>query len=282
MKESLQKGKLHIHLCGYGYEDATHVISKMHIHPFWQMNLVSEGYAYYRTAHGRRKILPGDVILTPPGAHHCLETVEGCGFCDYSFKFYPGTDFTVSQTVFSAPEMREQQLIWINALGDIFKSAAPPELIRHPVEFPLSADLPGTELLEGLLYGFCRRLCSEETTDDSWLLKKLRLMVQSRKGRPVSVRECAHKLNCSAGHLRLMVRKETGISTKEFIDRERIKTAKQLLTWSNISITHLAEKMGFSDLIYFDRFFKKYSGETPGAFRKRSQFSQIPSTEEKN
>ena len=71
-----------------------------------------------------------------------------------------------------------------------------------------------------------------------------------------------------------------GISTKEFIDRERIKTAKQLLTWSNISITHLAEKMGFSDLIYFDRFFKKYSGETPGAFRKRSQFPQSQTPED--
>ena len=223
------------------------------------MNLVCGGYAFYRTAHGRRKILPGDIILTPPGAHHCLETVKGCGFCDYSFKFYPGVDFSASQTVFSEPEMREQHLIWINALGDIFKSVAPPELIRHPVEFPLSADLPGTELLEELLYGFCRRLCSGNAATDSWLLKKLRLMVQSRKGRAISVAECARKLNCSAGHLRLMVRKETGFSTKEFIDRERIKIAKQLLTWSNISITILAEKMGFSDLIYFDRFFSLHA-----------------------
>ena len=270
MKES-EKRVLRLHLCGYGFEDTALLDSKLHFHPFWQMNLVCGGYACYRTSAGQRKILPGDVILAPPGVRHSLATEKDCGFCDYSFKFFPGEKFSAEQVIFSEPEMRESQLIWINALGDIFKSIVPPELIRRPVEFPISSDTPGIELIEELLYGFCRRLCDTGSSRESWMLKKIKMMVQSRKGRPVSVQECAKELNCSTGYLLSLVKKETGLSTKEIIDRERIKAARQYLAYSDISISALAEKMQFSDLIYFERFFRKYSGETPREFRKRSK-----------
>ncbi|MBR2633553.1 MAG: helix-turn-helix transcriptional regulator, partial [Lentisphaeria bacterium] len=191
--------------------------------------------------------------------------------CDYSFKFFPGEEFSADHTIFTEPEQREQQLLWINALGEIFKSIAPPELILRPVEFPLSSDTPGIELLEELLYGFCRRLCAEGDTAGSWVIKKIRLAVQDRKGSAISVEECAEKLNCSTGHLRTLVKQETGSTTKEIIDRERIKIIRQLLVYSNISISEMAKKTGFSDVIYFERFFKKYCGETPRIFRKRSK-----------
>lgn len=271
MKKSSERDFLRLHLCGYGFEDAALLGNKLHFHPFWQMNMVCGGYAFYRTAAGERRIQAGDVIISPPGVRHNIKTVEGCGFCDYSFKFFPGDEFSADQVIFSDPEMRKMQLVWINALGEIFKSIVPPELIRRPVEFPISPDTPGIELIEELLYGFCRRLCDKSNSGESWLLKKIKLAVQSRKGKPLTVSECAGEFNCSSGYLLSLIKKETGLSTKEIIDRERIKIARQFLAYSDITVSQLAEKMGFRDLIYFERFFRKYCGETPSAFRKREK-----------
>ncbi len=273
MEKSTQNHTLSIHLCGYGFEDTSLFSSKLHFHPFYQMNLVCGGRGSFDTAQGRRELLPGDIVLVPPGVHHCLHLEKDCGFCDYSFKFFPGEklDCGTGRTIFSPPEMRAQQLIWINALGDIFKSIAPPELISVPVEFPIASGTPGLELLSELLYGFCRRLCGNRNPQESWVVSKIKLLVQSRKGKPVTVEECAGHLNTSAGHLLSMVRKETGMTTKELIDRERVRIAQELLSWSNAPVSLLAEKMGFSDLIYFDRFFRKYSGETPRSYRKRNR-----------
>ena len=272
MEKSTEKS-LSVHLCGYGFEDPHLLKGKLHFHPFHQLNLVCGGWAHLITSGAKYLLKPGDAVLIFPGTHHLLQLEKDCGFCDYSFKFFAARELACASEniVITEPEIRAQQLVWINALGDIFKSIAPPELIRRPIEFPLNSCTPGIELLEELLYGFCRRMCGKNNSQNSWLLRKIKLLVQDRKGRPVKVSECAGHLNCSTGHLLNMVRRETGLSTKEIIDRERIAIAEKMLTCSNVSISRLAENLGFKDLIYFDRFFRKYTGESPGSYRKRTQ-----------
>jgi AraC-type DNA-binding domain-containing proteins len=62
-------------------------------------------------------------------------------------------------------------------------------------------------------------------------------------------------------------RHQFGISPLEYINRERIKLAKQLLGNKNKSVTETAYHCGFSDVNYFVRVFKKSEGVTPGTFR---------------
>lgn len=268
--------KLTIHLCGYGFETASPEPVRLHFHPFYQMNLVCGGYAAVYSKSGSRVIRAGDVVLFPPGVHHCMVPGNDCGFCDYSFKFFSGRELSVPERViFTEPELRGQQLVWIGALGKIFHSIAPPELVKEPIEFPLAGDTPGIELLESLLYGFFRRVSEGDCSTDPPLLKKVKLLVQSRKGDPVTVEECAAHLHCSAGYLLSVLKKETGMTTKEIIDRERIRIAARLLMYSDLPVSALASRMKFSDLIYFDRFFKKYTGESPRSFRKRTGCSRI-------
>ena len=273
MEKSTNSQPLRIHLCGYGYEDPANFNTKPHIHCFCQMNLVCGGEGYFVTPQREYHLQAGDIVFTPPGARHSLRLGKNCGFCDYSFKFFLDENSIAvpDKVICTAEDQRNQQVVWINALGEIFKTIAPPELIRHAVEFPLSGEIPGAELLEGMLYGFCRNICTKNSSNSSsfWMLKKIKLLVQKRQGGAVTVKECAEQLNCSEGHLLATLRKETGLSTKEVIDQERIAIAKHLLIWSDFSITRLARQMQFNDLIYFDRFFRKYTGETPGNFRKR-------------
>ncbi len=264
---------LSIYLCGYDSQKGSEFLSVLHTHPFYQMNLVQTGEADFETSSGVHHLHPGDIVMTPPGQPHTLRLKEDGRFRDYSFKFYlPEQPLNMPKNIIvTEPELREQQLEWITALGGIFRSAAPPEFFQRSKEFSLSPETPGIELLQSLLWGFCLRISNGESAAESWLLRKLKLLVQSRHGEPLSVEECAAHLHCSAGHLLTLIRAETGMTTKSVIDRERLRFAKRMLAYSDISISHLAAKMKFKDLIYFDRFFRKYTGEPPREYRKRKR-----------
>jgi AraC-like DNA-binding protein len=63
-------------------------------------------------------------------------------------------------------------------------------------------------------------------------------------------------------------RQQFGISPLEYINRERIKLAKQLLAIKNTTVTEAAYQCGFTDVNYFVRLFKKSEGITPGTFKE--------------
>ena len=63
-------------------------------------------------------------------------------------------------------------------------------------------------------------------------------------------------------------RHQFGISPLEYINRERIKLAKQLLGSKDKTVTETAYQCGFTDVNYFVRLFKKSEGITPGTFKE--------------
>ncbi len=55
------------------------------------------------------------------------------------------------------------------------------------------------------------------------------------------------------------------------ITRLRLSEAKEMLSTANISITGIAEKLGFENLCSFTRIFTKYVKQSPSSFRKLSK-----------
>lgn len=66
-------------------------------------------------------------------------------------------------------------------------------------------------------------------------------------------------------------KEQCGISPVEYINNERIKLAKQLLTDGRHDIQSVSVSCGFSDINYFIRVFKKVEGITPKAYRNCSK-----------
>lgn len=64
-------------------------------------------------------------------------------------------------------------------------------------------------------------------------------------------------------------RSVTGVSPLDYITRLRIERAKDLLSQNGSSVAEVAEAVGYTNRNYFQRLFKKYTGKTPGEFRKK-------------
>lgn len=65
-------------------------------------------------------------------------------------------------------------------------------------------------------------------------------------------------------------KEQFGITPLEYINRERIKLAKQLLVDPKNTVTAVAMQCGFADVNYFVRLFRKSEGITPGAYQSCS------------
>lgn len=61
----------------------------------------------------------------------------------------------------------------------------------------------------------------------------------------------------------------TGWSVNNLIKEIRMQEARRLLKYSEMNVSEIAYKTGFSDPLYFSRFFKKEMGVAPNQFRKK-------------
>ena len=74
-------------------------------------------------------------------------------------------------------------------------------------------------------------------------------------------------LGVSPNHLNRAVKAETGRNASVWIDNARISLARELLLDRSMSMSEIAERLGFSEASYFSRFFRKVTGVSPSEFR---------------
>ena len=78
----------------------------------------------------------------------------------------------------------------------------------------------------------------------------------------------AERLGLSPTHLNRLVREVTGMSAQNLIARRLLEAAKRDLVFTPSPVQKIAYSLGFADPAYFNRFFRRHAGTTPGAYRE--------------
>ncbi|WP_353100296.1 AraC family transcriptional regulator [Myroides odoratus] len=79
----------------------------------------------------------------------------------------------------------------------------------------------------------------------------------------------AEQLHLTPQHLSSLIKKRTGKSIKSWIGFVVINKAKEYLNMTSLSIKEISDKMEFADASLFCRYFKRYIGQTPNAYRNQ-------------
>lgn len=87
----------------------------------------------------------------------------------------------------------------------------------------------------------------------------------------LGVNKIAEALSMSESHFRHSFKEAHNMSVSEYIHKRRIRIAKNLLQFSNDSLTSIAKEVGFSSIYYFSSAFKKEVKMSPSEYRKRRQ-----------
>lgn len=81
--------------------------------------------------------------------------------------------------------------------------------------------------------------------------------------------------NVSSSYFSKLFAKENLGSLSNYVNKERVTKAKDLLKNTDWSIRYIADKMGFDDCSYFIRVFKNETGLTPEEFRRDINISAL-------
>jgi AraC-like DNA-binding protein len=112
---------------------------------------------------------------------------------------------------------------------------------------------------------------NEKGRTSSFVTNQFYQLLQSKFNLNWGVKEYAEKLGVTSKYLSDRLHKESGLTALEHIHALKAKEAKGLLQQTNLSIKEIAFKTGFESSEYFNNFFKKMVGKTPGAYRKNVQ-----------
>ena len=92
-------------------------------------------------------------------------------------------------------------------------------------------------------------------------------LIQQRYWDHFSLAELGRQVGMSKYRLSHRFREVLGVTFRDYLLRVRLERAKALLVSGEVSITEVAQNVGFGDLARFDKVFKRYTGMSPSAYR---------------
>ena len=102
-------------------------------------------------------------------------------------------------------------------------------------------------------------------------IRSAKVLIENSFGKRLSVKEVARQLYIDDRYLYNLFKKYEGISPKEYIDRHTTENACILLTDSDMSITAVAQRLGFDDVCTFSKFFRNRTGISPLIYRRKNR-----------
>ena len=105
---------------------------------------------------------------------------------------------------------------------------------------------------------------------DEQLLNRLLAVFEDHMEEPdFSIEQLAREIGMSRSHLNRKIQALTNVSTSEFIRTLRLQRAARLLSNASGTVSEIAYKVGFNNLSYFSKTFRKHFGKLPSELNKK-------------
>ncbi|MBB6636916.1 response regulator [Cohnella thailandensis] len=92
--------------------------------------------------------------------------------------------------------------------------------------------------------------------------------IRGQYARDISLEEVAHQAGMSSSYFSTFFKQETGDNFVEYLTRLRIEKAKALMTDAELRLYEISRLVGYQDVKYFSRLFKRHVGATPAEYRQ--------------
>ncbi|MDD5704819.1 MAG: helix-turn-helix transcriptional regulator [Kiritimatiellae bacterium] len=225
--------------------------------PFNRLYLNMGGDAYVVLGSRRTDLRAGVAYLLPRNRTITLGCRDRVAICFFHFHF----------SLFRGGDL-------FDAVDTVRAQSCPAARIRRDFIRPLRrrhlADLVRLqgrllELLSGFIDGDLREMRRLELLRSRY--QPLFDALEKAKYADLTVAGISGQLGLTPSGLYKSFRRDTGTGLKQFIGRERMRLAKELLLCGGERVKEIATQLGFRDEYYFSRFFHRQVGCSPSAYR---------------
>jgi AraC-like DNA-binding protein len=256
--------------------DGKDLFQDLHRHDFFFILALQNGNGNHEIDFAPYEVLNNSIFILRPGQVHQLELKAHCsGFlAEFDSTFYHPKDKLANQRLiragnktfcaFEAKRFKKLQ----NVLAYIFneyitKQDGYIDVIKANldiffIEFIRQSSNPHDTSKKGSTYTQERfeefmNLCSTNMTTNK------------------QVSQYADLMNLSTYQLNAITKATVGKPASELINEQIVLEAKRYLLATPNQVKDIADHLGYEDISYFIRFFKKHSGYSPEVFRKKFQ-----------
>ena len=92
--------------------------------------------------------------------------------------------------------------------------------------------------------------------------------IQEHYHEPLKLEEISKMVGFNSTYFSGLFKKETGKNFSDYLMEVRFNRAKELLIEEDMPIADIAEEVGYCDLKYFSKIFKREMGINPSKFRE--------------
>lgn len=280
------------HLSRYVHDYETGIILPMHSHEFIEIVSVISGSATHLFQSDQfgelsYKIYAGDIFIINPDEQHTyhLEPYEKIEIVN--LQFYPqvvdwsllrGQNSTGLMDLFYVQpflghQVRFSSKLKLDAIGveeiRLLICKIEMEFTEKQLGFDSLISVMLAELIIRLSRYYSKRSEPENSHHDSSARNLQRVLgyLERHYDENINIKELAEIANCGERQLSRIFKQATDMTVIHYLHWIRVEKAKKLLLGTNDKILSISNEVGFKDVAFFNRIFKRMTGSSPTQYR---------------
>lgn len=210
---------------------------------------------------------PGHLYVIPPGTQHMMQ-------------YNPDVPHSMYHVYFRTDELatlREEYGVDLLPYFQRFFSLAIGEELRARLDYALSSynrpnDSPIDQAIQRTLVQCVLLTLAKQTgmaggagaaQEAPPLIQRVLKYIGQHYDEPLPLDSLSEQFRCSKSYLCRLFRQTTGSTVVHYLNGVRIQNACRLMEQTNLPLSQVSQLCGFNSLAYFDRQFRRFTGQTP-------------------
>lgn len=233
------------------------------IRDHYLIHYVISGKGYYKTKNKTFTLKAGDTFLVYPNTE-VLYYADETDPWEYAWVGFTGSD---ASTILKATDFtKDSPVIFQTPLGDSIHRQLLHIYDARGNKFEHAVEMTGQLYTMLALFMHSASKTTAQNTTATYVQKGIEY-ISANYSYNITVEDIADYVGLSRSHLFRSFESILGQSPKEYLTDLRMRQACYLLEHSSLSITAIANSIGFDNSLYFSKTFHKVKGIAPKEYR---------------
>lgn len=263
-------------------------VSPVHRHHYFELLYIMEGTGTHTINGNHYQYQQGNLYLLTPDDTHTFKIISPtrCCIIDFTKGLFSKrhrretdraeiTEFFVSMEYIFHNHQNLEGHIKMDAREAVLTDNMLMQLVREKEQSRIYSGII-TQNIVFLLLNLIARLIQEniagelKQTGTKGIIHELTTHIQQHIYQKdlLRIESLARQFHKTPDHLNRYFKKQTGLTLKTYISRYKLNLVETRLRYSNLTISEIADEMGFTDESHLNKVFKKTFNKTAKAYRK--------------